>query len=60
MVLAPKQTYGYMEQNRKPRNKPIHILTINPSTKEARIYSGEKTVSSASSIGKVGQSHVNQ
>ena len=25
MVLAPKQTYGSMEQNREPRSKPIHI-----------------------------------
>ena len=27
--------------------------------KEARIYNGKKTVSSASGFGKVGQSHVN-
>ena len=29
-------------------------------TKEARIYNGEKTVSSASGVGKAGQLHVNQ
>ena len=39
---------------------------INPDTygqlspKEARIYNGEKTVSSASGVGQVGQPHVNQ
>ena len=27
-------------------------------TKEARIYNGEKTVSSASDVGKAGQPHV--
>ena len=31
-----------------------------PTTKQARIYKGEKTVSSASDVGKVGQSHANQ
>lgn len=29
-------------------------------TKEARKYNGEKTVSSASGVGKPGQLHVNQ
>ena len=29
-------------------------------TKESRIYSGEKTVSSTSGVGKVGQPHANQ
>ena len=29
MVLAQKQTYGSMEQNREPRNKPTHLWSIN-------------------------------
>ena len=29
MVLAQKQTYGSVEQNRDPRNKPTHLWSIN-------------------------------
>ena len=29
MVLAQKQTYTSMEQTREPRNKPIHLQSIN-------------------------------
>ena len=29
MVLAQKQTHRSMEQNRKPRNKPTHLWSIN-------------------------------
>ena len=29
VVLAWKQTYGSMEQNRKPRNKPTRLRSIN-------------------------------
>ena len=29
MVLAKNQTYSSMEPNRKPRNKPMHIWSIN-------------------------------
>ena len=29
MVLAQKQTYGSMEQNREPRNKPTHLWSVN-------------------------------
>ena len=42
MVLAQKQTCGSMEQNREPRNKPIHLQLI--STEEVRIYSGEQSL----------------
>ena len=42
-----------MEQNRKPRDKPMHLRT--PLTKEARIYNGEKTISLTSGAGKTGQ-----
>ena len=29
MVLAQKQKYRSMEQDRKPRNKPMHLQTTN-------------------------------
>ena len=54
MVLAQKQMYRSMEQNRKPE--------INPHTysQEARIYNRERRVSSKSGIVKAGQLRVNQ
>ena len=55
-----KQIYGSMEQNKEPRNKPIHLQSINLLTKEAKIHNGGKTVSSANGTGKVGQPQVNQ
>ena len=55
MVLAHRQKYRSMEQNRKFRDK-IHIPMDTLSlTKEAKIYNGEKTVSSTSGVGKNGQ-----
>ena len=53
MVLAQRQKYRSMEQNRKPRDKSAHIWT--PLTKEARIYNGVKTISLTSGAGKTGQ-----
>ena len=29
MVLAQKQTHSSMEQDREPRNKPMHLWSIN-------------------------------
>ena len=43
-----------MEQDRKPRNKPLFL------TKEARIYNGTQTVSSVNGAGKTGQLHVKE
>ena len=40
MVLAQKQKYRPTEQDRKPRNKPMHLCV--PLTKEARMYHGGK------------------
>ena len=50
MVLAQRQKYGSVEQNRKPTDKSMHLRT-----KEAKIYSGEKRVSLTSGAGKTGQ-----
>ena len=44
-----KKTYIATEQNRKPRNKPMHIWPIN-LTKEPRICNGESTVSSQRTV----------
>ena len=38
MVLAQKQKYRSMEQERNPRIKPKHLWSINLTTKEERIY----------------------
>ena len=50
-VLAQRQKYRSMEENRKPRDKSTHQWT----TKEARIYNGLKTISLTSGAGKTGQ-----
>ena len=44
-----------MEQNRKPGDKSTHLWTTLSLTEEAKIYNGEKTISSASGAGKTGQ-----
>ena len=48
--------YRSMEQNRKPRDKSTHLWTPY-FDKGARLYNGEKTVSSGSGGGKTGQLH---
>ena len=61
MALAQKQTYGLIEQNREPRNKPTHLWPVNLWEKKARIHNrGKKIVSSASGVGKDGKPHINQ
>ena len=47
-----------MEQDRKPRNKPMQPIGTLFLTKEARIYNGAKTVSSINCAGKTGPLHV--
>ena len=62
-VLAQRQKYRSMEQNRKPRDKSTHLwtpyLTLS-LTKEAKIYNGEKTISLTSGAGKAGQPPVKE
>ena len=57
MVLAQRQKYRSMEQNRKPRDKSTHLLSL---TKQTRIYNGEKTISLTSDVGKTGQPPVKE
>ena len=52
MVLAQIQKYRSMEQDRKPRDKLMHIWSPY-LIKEARIYNGEKTASSIVVLGKL-------
>ena len=59
MVLAQKQKYRSMEQDRKPKDKPTHMVTLS-LIKEARIYNGEKTAPLISGAGKTGQRHVKE
>ena len=60
MVLAQKQKYGSMEEDRKPRDKPTPSMGTLCLTTEARIYNGEKTVSLISGAGKTGQLQVKE
>ena len=60
MVLAQKQKYRPMEQDRKPRDKSMHLWDTLSFTKETRIYNGEKTASSINGAGKTGQLHVKE
>ena len=46
-----------MEQNKEPRDKSMYTLFL---TKEAKIYSGEKTISLIGGAGKTGQPPVNK
>ena len=59
MVLAQKQAYVSMEQNREPRNKPIHLwlVTLQQMRQE---YTMRKNSLFASGVGKFGQSYVSQ
>ena len=52
MVLAQKQKYRLMEQDRKPRNKPMLLWVLFFLIKVARIYNGAKTTCSINGAGK--------
>ena len=51
VVLAQKQTHRSMEQNREPRNGSSTLYL----TKQERISTGQRTVSSINGAGKIGQ-----
>ena len=54
MVLAQRQKYRSMEQNRKHRDKSTYLWT--PYLRQnIRIYNGKKTTSLTSGAGKTGQ-----
>ena len=46
-----------MEQDREPTKKPYDYMVTSSLTKEARIYNGEKTVSSTDGAGKTKHPH---
>ena len=54
IIPALKQAQRSMEQIRKVRKKPVHILSIS-LWEEPRIYNGEDTVSSVTGVRKTGQ-----
>ena len=60
MVLAQKQKYRPVEQDRKPRNKPMHLWVPYFFTNKAKIYNGAKTDSSINGAGKTGQLHIKE
>ena len=60
MVLAQKEKYRPMEQDRKLRNKPNALMDTLFFTKEARIYNGAKRASSITGAGKTVQLHVKE
>ena len=59
MVLAQKQKYRSVVQDRKPRDKPTHLWSPNLWQKRQE-YSGDKTASSINGAGKTGQLHVKE
>jgi len=61
MVLAQKQKYRQMEQDREPRIKPMHLcMGTLFLTKEARIYNRSKTTHSINGAGKTGKLHAKE
>ena len=59
MVLAQKQKYRSMEQNRKPRDKPMHLWSTNLWQRRQK-YTMEKRQSPVNGAGKTGQLHVKE
>ena len=55
--MALAQKHRAMEQDRKPRNKPMGTLLL---AKETGIYNGAKTASSINGVRKTGQLHVKE
>ena len=59
VVLAQKQKYRPVEQDRKPRNKPMH-LSVPYFWEKSKIYNGGKDSLSINGAGKTGQLHVKE
>ena len=59
MVLSQKQKYRPAKQDRKPRDKPMHLCILF-FMKEARIYNGAKIASLINGAGKTGKLHVKE
>ena len=59
MVLAQKQKYRSMVQDRKPGDKPTHIWSPNLQQRRQE-HTVEKTASSISGAGKTGQLYVKE
>ena len=60
MELAQKQKYCAMEQDRKPRNKPMHLWVPYFWQRGQEYTMGAKTASSINDAGQTGQLHVNE
>ena len=60
MVLAQKQKYRSMVQDRMPRDKPTHIWAPNLRQRRQEHTMEKKTASSISGVGKTGQLHVKE
>ena len=54
-----KNKYRPVEQDRKYRNKPIHLWVLF-LTKEGRLYNGARTASTINGAGKTGQLRVKE
>ena len=62
VLMAQKQTYRSMEQNREQKETRISTVDLSATkkSKEARTYYAEKTFSSLNGVGEVGQLHIIQ
>ena len=60
MVLAQKQKYRSMEQDRKSRDKPMHLWSTNLWQRRQEHTMEKKTVSAISDAEKTGQLHVKE
>ena len=59
MVLAQKQKYRSMEQDRNPRDKRTHIWAPNlKQRRQEHTIEKRQPTSSISGVGKTGQLHV--
>ena len=58
MILAQKQKYKSMGQNRKTINKPTHLWSINLGQRRQNYTMGKKPISSINGAGKTEQLYV--